>query len=406
MTMYRIYIRDQYRNKVGELTDFKQLQLIPRFNNVGSFLLDISTNSPGSRELIKQKSGIIVVKDGQSIFSGQVTSRKRSFNTSGDTMQFCGKDDNYYLLRNLAYPEMHGHFALQDYDVRTGPAETIMKQYVNDNIGTNADFPRKQITVEADTGIGDTVTGRARFDTLLDLLSSLAIQGGGLGFNVVQEGKDLVFKVYQPTDKTKSVFFSPLLGNISSFDYSDDDPEANLVIAGGGGIGANRLIDWKADNNSIVKCGRIETFVDKRDTTDTTELEKAVDEELTNKAEKVSLNFTPIDTPNLQFGKDYGLGDTVSIALTQPNETVELVELNYFLSFYQSGSEQIEKIKTIQEKFMVFQDIVREVNITIAPDAVSIQPTVGTTDSTSKIAFGLFDRMNKAFKRISNLERV
>src|SRR5207237_1355853 len=129
--------------------------------------------------------------------------------------------------------------------------------------------------------------------------------------------------IYQPADKTRSAFFSPLLGNLSSFDYSNDDPEANMVIAGGGGEGTARIIQWKADNDSIVKHWRIETFVDKRETTDLNELNQALDEELTNKTEKNSFNFTPIDTPQLAFNRDYGLGDKVSIVLTQPNEVIE-----------------------------------------------------------------------------------
>src|SRR5690606_2488261 len=110
--------------------------------------------------------------------------------------------------------------------------------------------------IEEDKGLGKNITGRARFQNLLEFLSSLALSGGGLGFRVVQVGNNLEFQVYQPSNKTKSAFFSPLLGNLSSFEYSNDNPEANLVIIGGSGEGKDRIIMWKGDNESVTKYGR------------------------------------------------------------------------------------------------------------------------------------------------------
>jgi hypothetical protein len=402
---YNIYIRDYDLKKVGEVTEFTKIDMIPRFNAVGTFTLDLPTDCAATKELIKDKAGIIVKKDGQTIFSGTVTSRKRAFDGTNDTMTFSGKDDNFYLSRVLAYPETNGLFSTQAYDVRTGPAETVIKQYVSYNAGPDAPPERNSLTIEADSGLGSTVTGRARFDNLLDLLASISLQGGGLGFNVVQEGSDLVFKVYQPTDKSKSVFFSPLLGNLLSFDYSNGDPESNLVVVGGSGEGTARILDWKADNSSIVKHGRIETFVDRRDTSDLTELEKTIDEELTNKSEKNTFNFVPIDTPQISFNTHYGLGDIVTVVLTQPNEIIEKETLQYFLSFYQSDSMETEKVRKIQEKLDVIQDIVREVKITLDSSGTTINPVVGTQDSNTHAILGIFDKMKKITKRVSNLER-
>jgi hypothetical protein len=286
--MYNIYIRDYNFRRIGEITDYTKLDIIPRFNAVGTFALDLSTDTPAARELIKPKYGIIVKKDGQTILSGTVNSPKRSFSSSGDTMTFGGKDDNQFLAGRLAYPVPSGDFSLSDYDIRTGNAETIMKQYVDYNCGLNALSERRILTIEADTGLGNRVTGRARYDILLDLLSSLALTGGGLGFRVVQVDDALQFQVYQPSDKTRSAFFSPLLGNLSSFDYESTAPESNYVLVGGGGEGKARIIKQKGDNVSIAKYGRFESFVDQRDTTDTDELTQSMDEELTNKAEQNS----------------------------------------------------------------------------------------------------------------------
>ncbi|MDF2792062.1 MAG: hypothetical protein K0S80_5164 [Neobacillus sp.] len=376
--MYKIYIRDANFRRVGE-----------------------------TRELIKNKAGIIVKKDGLPLFSGTITSRKRSFSSNSDIIAFAGKDDNNYLAARLAYPVPSADFSLSDYDVRTGPAETIMKQYVDINAGPNAPITGRRIfSIEADAGLGSIVTGRARFDKLIDLLSSLALSGGGLGFRVVQVGVQLQFQVYQPQDKTRSAFFSPLLGNLSSFEYSNDDPEANMVIVGGGGEGTSRIIRWKQDSESIVDYSRFETFVDQRNTSDEAELNQVLDEELTNKSAKNSFNFIPIDTPQLAFNRDYRLGDKVSIILTQPNEIVEKETLHYFLSFYQTGMIETERIRKIQEKLAVIQDVVREVKITIDSNGETISPVVGNDDSHAKGIIGIFDKVRKITKRLSNLERV
>lgn len=403
--MYNIYIRDSNFKRVGEVTDFSKLELIPRFNAVGSFVLDLPTDCPAARELIKDKAGIIVKKDGNNIFSGTVISRYRKWDSSGDTMTLSGKDDNWYIAKMLAWPEINGGFNLQDYDVRTGSAETVMKQYVEYNCGPSAFPGRKMLTVEADVGMGLSVTGSARFDNLLDFLSSLALRGGGLGFKVVQDGNELVFQVYQPTDKTRSVFFSPLLGNLSSFEYSNIAPDSNAVVIGGSGEGAARYIMWKDNAESIIKYSRIETFVDQRNTLDETELVKSMDEELINKAEKNSFSFTPIDTPQLSFGKEYGLGDKVSIVLTQPNEVIDVETLHYFISAFQTVPTQQERVRKIQEKLDVIHDIVREVKLSITPEGGSISPVVGTQDSNNNAILGIFDKMKKLSKRLSNLER-
>jgi hypothetical protein len=260
--MYNIYIRDDKFRRIGEITDFTKIDLIPRFNAVGAFTLDIPTDSPAAKELIKSKYGIIVKKDGQTIFSGNVTSRKRAFSSSGDTMTFSGKDDNAFLTARIVYPVPSGDFTITDYDVRIGKAETIMKQYVDYNCGLNAVPQRRILTIEADTGLGNAVTGRGRFHILIDLLSTLALTGGGLGFRVVQVDDALQFQVFQPSDKTRSAFFSPLLGNLASFEYENTSPESNFVMVGGGGEGTARIIKFKGDNTSISKYGRFESFVD------------------------------------------------------------------------------------------------------------------------------------------------
>lgn len=379
---YKIYVRDSNFNKVAEIDDYQQLVLKPTFNLLGMFTLTMPADSSAALAIIQPKAGIIVNRNGTTIFSGPVNQRNRKWTMDEDVLTLDGYDDNIFLQSRLALPTPSGP-PYTDYDVRTGPTETVLKQYINYNIGNNATGNRKiNITTDTDLGRGLSITGRARFQDLLTLSSSLALQGGDLGFRVVQVGNGLQFQVYQPTDKTQSVFFSPLLGNLLDFEYTEINPTANYFIAGGTGTGASRTTYESGDSDSISTYGRYESFLDKRDTTATSELQQSVNEALSNDAVQTNLSITPVDTDGIQFMRDYQLGDKVSVILTQPNS---------------QGS---------QSEFQVIQDVIRQVVITISPDGELIQPAIGTPDSLSKSMIGVFRQMKKFDKRLNNLERV
>lgn len=406
--MYKIYVRDQYLNRVAEVDDYQSLELIPRFNSPGAWVMELPTDCFAAKELLKIKAGIVVVRNGKTILSGPVTGRRRNWNKDGDRLTINGKDDLLHLFRNLAYPVPLGPpYTSNAYDVRTGAAETVMKQYVEANIGANARQERRisNLFVAANQGQGKNVTGRARFHNLGEMFASLALAGGDIGFRIVQVGKNLEFQVYQPTDKSKEVLFSPLLGNLQSFEYYTEDPEANYVIVGGGGEGTSRILLEKGDSISISNVSRIESFIDRRDTTDTTELQQAMDEELQQKAQKVGLSISPIDSDSFSFGRDYQLGDRVSVVLTQANEVVDEEEIHYFIAAYQTGSEMTTRVRTIQEKLEVISDVVREIKITVTPEGERITPVIGTPETITNPMIGIFNRMKKMSKRVGNLER-
>jgi hypothetical protein len=407
MAKYTLYVRDQYLNRVAEIENYQSLTLKPQFNLVGTWVLTLPMNSPAAFELIKPKSGIIVVRDGITIFSGPVMQKQRKWSKDEDTLTINGYDDNVVLQHFIALPTQIGPPYNADYDVRTGPAESIIKQYVDANIGSRSQSNRKQnITIETDQARGTTVTGNARFNTLLDLCGTLALAGGGLGFRVVQNGNTMQFQVYQPTDKTTSVIFSPLLGNLIDFNYTETSPQANYIIAGGTGQGVDRTTYENGDSTSIATYGRIEEFLDQRNTTDMAQLQQSVDTELSQKANQTNLSMTTIDTEGMAFIHDYNLGDKVIAILTQPEFIQEIDELDYFISLYQTGSITIEKLKEIQVVSTIINDVIRQVAITIDQNGETINPVIGSPDSTVRPGLNIFTKIKQINKRLINLERV
>jgi hypothetical protein len=407
MAKYTLYVRDQYLNRVAEIENYQSLALKPQFNLVGTWVLTLPMNSSAAFELVKPKSGIIVVRDGITILSGPVMQMQRKWSKDEDTLTINGYDDNVVLQRFIALPTQIGPPYNADYDVRTGSAETVMKQYVDANIGSGSQSNRKQnITIETDQARGATVTGNARFNTLLDLCGTLALAGGGLGFRVVQNGSAMQFQVYQPIDKTTSVIFSPLLGNLIDFDYTETSPQANYILAGGTGQGVDRTTYESGDSTSIATYGRIEEFLDQRNTMDTTQLQQAVDAELSQKAFQTNLSMTAVDTEGMAFIHDYYLGDKVTAVLTQPDTFIETDELNSFISLYQTESITIEKLKEIQTVSNVITDVIREVVITIDQNGETINPVIGSPDSTVRPGLNIFSKIKQINKRLINLERV
>ncbi len=407
MADYRLYIRDSSLRRIAEVGDYQKLDLVLRFNEVGSWALDMPGDSDPA-QLLTWGGGLIVTRDGAPFYSGPVEKLNRRWNAKENTLVASGPDDLVYMKRRLALPVPGGPpYTSQAHDVRTGPAETVIKAYIEANVGTGATADRQVtgLTVAADTALGTSVTGRARFHNLLKFCQELALAGNDIGFRVVQVGTALEFQAYQPSDKTRVAIFSPGLGNLLAYEYTAEAAEANYVYCAGGGEGTARTIAEDGDDDSIERYGRVEMFRDRRDTTETAELAQTIDEELARNKQRVKLTLTPIDTPSLAFVGDYALGDLVTVILTEEVEVA--LALAYFIQggAFPAGWDD-EAGQSVVRRVSTIQDVVREVRLTITPkDADVLRPTLGTPESQYANLLGLFDTVRKLNGRVSNLER-
>lgn len=332
--------------------------------------------------------GIIVERNNQIILSGPITDIDYQWDANANAFNLGGVDDTSVLFDRLAPPVSSGPpYSASAYDVRTGIASTIMRQYVDVNAAAGAVLSRQVpglILGTPDPLVGSSVTGRARFDNLLALLQSLALAGGDLGFRVVQSETtaEIIFQVYQPSDKTASVIFSPQLGNLRAFRYTAKAADVNYVVVGGGGEGTARTFYEQGDFDSIEYFNRrIEQFRDRRDTSVSGELIQTANEELANGAARTSLQITPIDTEGLAFVSDYSLGDKVTVVA--------------------NGA---KRGRTVPPSVTI-QDIIREISISVNQDGETIEPSVGTPESGRRDLFALFDRIARSESRIDSLER-
>lgn len=374
--MWTLYLRDPTLQREGQIDDFEKCEAIARFNDIGTWTVDVDGRAPLAAKLATPGYGIELVRDDTTVvMSGPM--RHRVWSRDGDQLQLTvsGVDDMIWLKRRLAHPQpatAAPPYNTNEYDVRTGVASTVLRAYVNANAGAGALAPRQVTGLGLDTDplAGTTVTGRARWQVLLQLLQELAIAGGNLGFRVTKSGTSLLFQVYEPTDRTSSVILSTELGNLFGYDYESEASEVNYVYLGGGGEGTARTVREGSDSAEVTSWGRIEAFQDRRDTTDTGELDQEITKTLTEGVGKTGLSINPVDIDGMVFLQDYNLGDLVTYVIDgEPNT-----------------------------------QIVREARITLTPDGPQ-QTIPGLNTAGRNDVLRLLRRLRIAEARILDLER-
>ncbi|MFC9085364.1 siphovirus ReqiPepy6 Gp37-like family protein [Nocardiopsis dassonvillei] len=275
-----------------------------------------------ARERVAPGWGVFVTLDRAQILSGSVEDpeRVRESNSSLGSMTVSGADDLAIVASALAWPDPTAELAFQGgSDARSGVAETVIKGYVGDNIGTTRATVRRdpaapgarQVTVAPDLGRGAAVEHSARYTPLMEVIRACH---GGLGITCQQSGSEIVFDVFEPQERPSAVF-SHELGNLRSCRWRDALPEVTHAIVGGDGEGAARPMQLRADS-AAAQAWRmaVEEFVDERTETSTDALDAAGDQALADGRRAGIIEATLADTPRLRFGQGYGLGDYVTVS--------------------------------------------------------------------------------------------
>lgn len=165
---------------------------------------------------------------------------------------------------------------------------------------------------------------------VLETLSDIAHEAG-YGFRLVRSGNYLIFDIFKPVDRSTRqaerpfVIFSPSFENLGNSEYERNAAEkSNAIYVAGQGQGSERVIVSTATTEAIGLLRR-EKWVDARNTSSTTEEGTMTDAEYRAKLraqgnEELSLSDVVttfsgeiISTNGYVYGKDYELGDIVSV---------------------------------------------------------------------------------------------
>jgi hypothetical protein len=383
ITDLTVEIRDSNLNRVGQImpTELVGSTFISRFNNVGSWTLNLPNGSDAAELLRTPGYGLILTGVDGVIISGN-TIHATLVQSTADVVgywEISGIDDSALLSDRLAYPEpTNASVDTQSvaYDNRSGNAETVLKEYVDANISATAGTIRAipYLTVETDEARGLPVSAAARFETLQSLFYPVAA-AGGIGYTIEQSGSDLEFQVYEPVDRSSTIRMDLANNKLTKTQYDYANPRSTRVIVGGAGEAEERVFYEGTTAESLAAetlwKRRIETFLDNRGSADSTELIQKADEYLIeNGVTGISVAVTPTDNETMRYGYDWGLGDRVTVVIDETESTA----------------------------------VVTAVGISIQADGVRVSATLGTpvlTNFDSKI----IAKIDNQETRISNIER-
>ncbi|MFE9300513.1 siphovirus ReqiPepy6 Gp37-like family protein [Streptomyces sp. NPDC006856] len=317
------------------LAGWRALSAEQRFNEPGAGSVRL-TAYPEVMAQLQPGNRLVVIRDRQVWMAGPLeVPQDYEWDLEGAadpgevTVSF--SDDLARIAGYLTYPEPAKTWANQTVTadlVRkvTASSETIIRTLVNENCGPGAITARRipQLALDTAAGVGTTRTLSTRAEPLLDACRTVAVPDG-VGFRTRQVGAQILFGVYQPRDLSGSARFSAGLGNLRKVRFSLSAPTATSELVMGGEDPAQQVGDGEpANTRSYVEVTsgahaswyRVEKLVQSSGKTDADgELTQDGVLALGNDNPQASLSTETVDTEDLQAGRDYSLGDKVSVVL-------------------------------------------------------------------------------------------
>lgn len=297
---------------------------------------------PASPEVMAQLqpgNRLVLIRDGGIWCAGPMES-PQSFTwdtdaNSGVGTVTCGfSDDLARVAGYLTYQNPAAAFSGQDPDgtvvrsIASTNAETIIRTLVNENCGPGAGAARRieRLVLDTIAGVGSSTSISTRFEALLDVCRTVA-STDGLGFRTQQVGDQIKFGVYAPADRTATARFSQALGNLRSLSYSLVAPTATAELVQGGDPSTATGVYVEIDSGAAADWYRIEKLQDQSGVVDDAdgELTQAGTVALQDDNPQSSLATVTVDSDDLKAGRDFQLGDKVTVVLPTGLEVADVV---------------------------------------------------------------------------------
>lgn len=341
-----IEVRNPSLERIGQFRpeDLVGATFVLRYNNVGAWEMRLPFGHRLGEFLRLPGYGLVLTGPGNSVIMSGPTMSARleqtSDNLEGDWV-ISGASDDVLLQERLAYPTPATDDVTAQttaYDERTANAETVLKQYVDVNMGPSAPDSRQvaNLIIEPNLSRGVVITGKARFDKMQDIFYDLA-QLGEIGYKIEQSGDALEFKCYIPTDRTAKIRLDMDNQKLTGAQYSYASAKVTRAIVGGQGEGEWRRFvessNTDSENAENTWNRRIEVFKDGRNTRDSDLLEQAGQEFLVDNGKTiVELAVIPSDDINMRFGVDWYLGDKITVVVQDIEAKAVVTEIGLAIS--------------------------------------------------------------------------
>jgi hypothetical protein len=247
-------------------------------------------------------------------------------------------------------------------------AETAMKEYVEENCGASAtvgngreiDGILPNFLVDTDLGLGASWEGDRSMLNVLDILKDIS-EFSGIDFGVDWDplSENFIFKTYidqygedrtivglnAVTGKNSAgnvpIVFSVEKANVKNLIHEyDRSAESNVVSVLGDGDGATRHIEVRsAPTTADSPWNRREVSRPKNGFT--SEMQNYGDEQLNALSSKEKVDFNPLQQESCMYGRDYFLGDRVTVKSRSVILNKKIVEI----------SNNVSDIENISVKF-------------------------------------------------------
>ncbi|MBK3572581.1 siphovirus ReqiPepy6 Gp37-like family protein [Streptomyces sp. MBT65] len=337
------------------LTGWTNLDVTVNFNAPASGTVTLPAYPEVMAQLVPGHR-IVVIRDGVIWTAGPMeepTNYRWSLDDPGvGVVDVNFSDDLAVIAGNVTWPEpaltWTGQHGSTYRSFTATNAETIIRTLINENCGPGAITARRIPNLVLDTvaGAGTNTAVSTRFEAVLDVCRAVASAGGSIGFRTRQDGSQIKFGCYTPTDKSATARFSTGLGNLRSVAYSQSAPTVtHALVAGNETTGSTvRTYVEVVDTGAAAAWWRVEKYVDGGADNDTGgELTASGTSELTDGAAPVQLATITVDTADLRAGRDYGLGDQVAVALPHGLQLTDVVRTIH-LQATPSDGEQVSSV--------------------------------------------------------------
>ena len=216
--------------------------------------------------------------------------------------------------------------------VKTGCADDVIYEYVDENLGNSAVVARRytsllNLTLQGNNSAGATVKHAANYGRLLHVCQQVADKSA-------QAGTKVRFNIYPTTSNTyvfdvraypwgvdRSVGASGQVNvmartrGLRNIAYSEDaTSEVTYAYVGGSGREGDRVVrEMEADALGDSPFNRNEAFYPYTNTADTDILDDHARAKLWENKARVNLTAELVDQPGTRYGVDWEIGDVVSV---------------------------------------------------------------------------------------------
>lgn len=220
--------------------------------------------------------------------------------------------------REILYP------AKTPFTLKYGSGEHVIKEFVDENAGPGAANPLRYVSggiglgLEADLNRGLYWSGQRSSQNLLETIKAIS-DITSVDFDILWlGGQNFIFRCYYPqrgTDQRDTMLFSPELGNMITPSYTlSRTEEATICVVLGEGQSRNRrFIVRQGSTIYDSPWNKIEITKDARNDSLYASYVSAGDEALAAAMPKETFTFEVVQTAASRYGKDYFMGDIVTV---------------------------------------------------------------------------------------------